>query len=203
MFLIETKHGKITVTDNKKERILDAAFDMFKQYGFMKTTVDEIARLAQVGKGTIYFYFKNKEDILITLVDREMSRGFVEVNNAVSKEKTARGRLEKLLETAFGYFHKNAMVSKVMAMDPGLVLSIITQKNREYQSLSMAGIKSLLEQGRREGVFREVDLDKTAYTIDSLIRSFHYLSYLGLEVYKPEEILDTVLDLLFSGLDER
>ena len=47
--------------ENKQERILDAAFERFKHFGFLKTTVDEIARQAQVGKGTIYSYFKNKD----------------------------------------------------------------------------------------------------------------------------------------------
>lgn len=95
------------------------------------------------------------------------------------------------------------LVSKVIAMDPGLVLSVITEKNKEYQKLSIIGINSLLKQGQSEGVFREVDFDKVAYTIDSLVRSFHYLNYLGLEIYKPEEMLDSILDLISCGLEER
>ena len=61
------KHGFFIIKDDKNERILDAALDKFKQYGFMKTTVDDIARQTQVGKGTIYLYFQNKEDILNAL----------------------------------------------------------------------------------------------------------------------------------------
>ena len=48
------------MSEDKRERILDAAFEKFKQFGFVKTTVEEIARHAQVGKGTIYFYFKSR-----------------------------------------------------------------------------------------------------------------------------------------------
>ena len=95
------------------------------------------------------------------------------------------------------------MVSKVMAMDQGLVLSVITHKNKEYQNFSIAGIKALLEEGQKEGAVRKVDTDKAAYTIDSLIRSFHYLGYLGLEIYKPEDIQDVIFDLLSFGLEER
>ena len=48
-------------TDEKRLEILDAAMRLFSERGFERTTVDEIATLANVGKGTIYLYFENKE----------------------------------------------------------------------------------------------------------------------------------------------
>lgn len=187
--------------DNKRNRILDASFDKFKQYGFVKTTVDEIARHAHVGKGTIYFYFKSKEEILLALVDREMAKGYTEIANAIDKERDAVSQLKKLLRVAFDFFHNNELVSKVMAMDQGFVLSVISDKNREMQQNSMMVIKELLERGQKEGRFRELENEKVAYIIDSLIRSFHYLHYLNLEVYNPKDIIDALIDFLFSGLE--
>jgi TetR/AcrR family transcriptional regulator len=125
--------------NKKKERILDAAFERFKHFGFLKTTVDEIAKQAQVGKGTIYSYFSNKEEILVALVDREFKKGFTIIVEAMAQEQNTIGKLRKMLQTSFDYFHKNKLVIKVMAMDPGLVLSVITEKNREYQNLGIAG----------------------------------------------------------------
>ncbi|MDJ0762752.1 MAG: TetR/AcrR family transcriptional regulator [Myxococcota bacterium] len=186
--------------EDKRERILDAAFDKFKQYGFVKTTVDEIARQAQVGKGTIYFYFKSKEAILLALVDREMAKGYAEIATAVAKERETVDKLKRVIQVSFDFFHKNALTSKVMAMDQGLVLALITDKNKEIQQLSIAVIKALVEQGQQEGVFQEMDSQQVAYIIDSLIRSFHYLHYLGLDIYKPDAILDSLFGLLFSGL---
>ena len=191
------------MTDNKRDRILDTAFELFAQYGFLKTTVEEIAAGSIVGKGTIYFYFHNKEDILVAVVDREMTKGFNEVSKAMYKEESVDGKLRALLHTAFDYFHKNPMISKVMAMDHGVALSVIKDKNKAYQDISIAGIKALLEQGYNDEVFRKVDFDKVAYTIDSLIRSFHYLNYLDLEIHKPEEMLDSIMDLLVSGLEAK
>lgn len=189
--------------ETKKDRILDAAFDKFRQYGFLKTTVDEIARQAQVGKGTIYFYFKSKEEILNALVDRELTRGFGEVGRAMMEEPTALGKMKRMLEVSFDYFHRNDLVSKVLAMDQDFVLAVITEKNKEFQNLSISWTKTLLEQGKNEGLFRDVDSEKVAYIIDSLIRSFHYLSYLGLEIHKPEEIKEAIFDLLSLGLQKR
>lgn len=185
---------------DKRERILDAAFEQFRQFGFVKTTVQEIASRAQVGKGTIYSYFNSKEEILIALVEREFIRGFATVSAAVERQTDPMAKLETALLETFDYFHSNPLVTKVMAMDQGVALSVISEKNREYQQLSMDGIRAILSRGQKEGVFRVVDLEKTAYTIDCLIRSFHYVSYLGLQKFEPRTMVDSVIDLLTHGL---
>ncbi len=197
------KRYKIQIMENKQDRILNAAFEKFKKYGFLKTTVEEIARQAQVGKGTIYFYFKSKEDILLALVDREMAEGFTKIARAMSDEPEISAKLRKMLEVTVDYFHNNELVSKVMAMDQGFVLSVITKKNKELQQLSISWVKTLLDQGKNEGVFRDIDTEKVAYILDSLIRSFHYLHYLGLEKYKPEDVVGSVFDLISRGIETR
>jgi len=186
--------------ENKRDRILNSALNRFSQYGFAKTTVDEIARQAQVGKGTIYFYFRNKEEILEEIVDREMTQGFAAMGQAMTEEPTILRKLERILQVCFEYFHGNEMISKVMSMDQGLVMSLVTEKNREFQKISISWIRTLLEQGRNEGVFREMDYDKVGYILDSLIRSFHYLHYFDLELYDPAEIPNTLFELLSRGL---
>jgi len=50
-----------------KKEILEAAVETFKQYGYEKSTTKKIAKTAEVSEGTLYYYFKNKRDILITL----------------------------------------------------------------------------------------------------------------------------------------
>ena len=189
--------------DDKRERILNAALEKFSAFGFQKTTVDEIARQAQVGKGTIYFYFRSKEEILLALVDRELSRGFGLIGEAMVEETKTPGKLKVLLSKSFEYFFNNELVSKVMAMDPGLILPVVSEKNREFQEIAISWIGTLLEQGRNEGVFRGIDVEKTSYIIDSLIRSFHYLQYLGLEKYHPSELVEELYDLLTRGLERR
>jgi len=57
--------------ERKKQRILDAATDLFVDQGYRKTSMDEVAREAGVAKGTLYLYFKNKSDLLIHAIARE------------------------------------------------------------------------------------------------------------------------------------
>ena len=56
---------------NTKEIILKTSQKLFARFGLRKTTVDEIAKLARIGKGTIYHYFKTKEQIFAEIIDKE------------------------------------------------------------------------------------------------------------------------------------
>ena len=97
---------------DKKQRILDAAFERFSHFGFLKTTVDEIARQAQVGKGTVYSYFASKEEILLSLVEREFTKEFDKIYKAIVQEESTIGKFRKMIEVSFDYFHKNKLVNK-------------------------------------------------------------------------------------------
>jgi len=59
---------------DKRERILDAAEQVFAQHGFFAARVSEIAKQAGVADGTIYLYFKSKDDLLISLFESRMQR---------------------------------------------------------------------------------------------------------------------------------
>lgn len=54
---------------DKREAILGAAWALIRHYGYAKTTIDDIARKAGVGKGTIYLYFRSKTEIMLALTD--------------------------------------------------------------------------------------------------------------------------------------
>ena len=60
---------------DKRERILRAAIRVFARKGFYSTRVSEIAKAAGVADGTIYLYFKNKDDVLISIFQDRISRG--------------------------------------------------------------------------------------------------------------------------------
>ena len=65
----------ITPQSANRERLMKSAFTLFQRFGIKKVTVEEIARGANVSKMTFYKYFRNKKDILLTIMDRELKQG--------------------------------------------------------------------------------------------------------------------------------
>jgi AcrR family transcriptional regulator len=72
-------------TRDKKRMILDIATGIFSRYGYAKTSLDEIARQARIAKGTVYYYFPNKEELFISVVT-EQAKGFIETMQSRLKE---------------------------------------------------------------------------------------------------------------------
>src|SRR6476659_3781371 len=78
---------------DKRERILDAAELVFAQHGFFAAKVSEIAKEAGVADGTIYLYFKNKDDLLISLFESRMERVNAHLAAQTAKHTRAKERL--------------------------------------------------------------------------------------------------------------
>lgn len=88
----------------RKKQILDCAKTIFSQKGFYDTQVDDIVEMARIGKGTIYQYFRNKEDVFLTLLE-----SFV-----LEWEKYARIQLREITSgPPFGSFHVNYLYARI------------------------------------------------------------------------------------------
>src|SRR4028118_201005 len=83
---------------DKATAILRAAVKVFAQNGYFNSKVSDIAKSANVADGTVYLYFKSKEDILHSVFDRTMSEAIVEAREKLAKIEDPRERLKALAE---------------------------------------------------------------------------------------------------------
>lgn len=137
---------------DKHQRILDAALKVFAAKGFYNTKVSEIARTAGVADGTIYNYFKSKDDILISLFEDQMDW-------ILARLETLDG---DIVQQITGYI---ALHLAIAVENPDLAEFITVELRqsekflREYEnpkfSQYLRTLSSLIEEGRVQGVFRE------------------------------------------------
>jgi TetR/AcrR family transcriptional regulator, fatty acid metabolism regulator protein len=102
---------------DKRERILDAAERVFAQHGFFAARVSEIAREAGVADGTIYLYFKSKDDLLISLFESRMERFNQLLADAVASVPRPTDRLLALIRTYLTLVHEQPMVAEVLTIE--------------------------------------------------------------------------------------
>ena len=102
---------------DKRARILDAAVKVFAERGFFTATVAEIAREAGVADGTIYLYFKGKDDLLLRLFDEKMTALLAESKQALSLEKDAPARLRRFIEHHFELVERNPDLASVLIVE--------------------------------------------------------------------------------------
>jgi len=85
----------------KQNLILDAAIECFFQYGVLKTSMDDIAKAARVSRSLIYFYYKNKDDVLLSLITKVLSEGYLRAQLALKSKLAPREKLYDVLDTWF------------------------------------------------------------------------------------------------------
>jgi len=147
---------------SKRHRILRAAIRIFSQRGFFNSKVSDIARAAGVADGTIYLYFKNKDDLLISLFEEKMGEVVAEVREKVSRGDAPMDRLRIFIDNHMDLLVREAGLVEVIQVElrqsNKFMKEYVPVKFLEY--LDVLG--DILEEGKRDGTFR-ADLNvKTA-----------------------------------------
>lgn len=143
------------VQDNKHDRILKAAITVFARNGFFNSRISEIAREADVADGTIYLYFKNKDDILISIFEESLEDILKDVEGRLAAIESP---LEKV--RAFIRFHlEQTMINPSLAEVLQVELRQSTKFMKEYQKVKFKRyldlIQEIVVEGQLKGEIRK------------------------------------------------
>ena len=138
----------------KRERILRAAVKIFSRKGFFNSKVSEIARAAEVADGTIYLYFRNKDDLLISLFEEKMGEVVEDVRRRIAVCENALDKLRVFIENHMDLLEREAGLVEVLQVE----LRQSTKFLKDYTPVKffeyLEIISDILEEGKREGVLR-------------------------------------------------
>jgi TetR/AcrR family fatty acid metabolism transcriptional regulator len=138
---------------DKRERILDAAERVFARQGFYQSRVSEIARDAGVADGTIYLYFKSKDDLLISLFESRMERVNQRLALALADQVTPIDKLMALVRTYLGLVRDNRELAEVLTIE----LRQSAKFMKEYASPRFGEflklVASVIAEGQERGEF--------------------------------------------------
>jgi TetR/AcrR family fatty acid metabolism transcriptional regulator len=127
---------------------------VFAQKGFFNSKVAEIAHLADVADGTIYLYFKNKDDLLIRLFEDKMQLVIAKFRSGTREHSDARERFAKLIRMHLEEFQNNPDLAAVFQVE----LRQSSRFMREHDKAQLKGyldlIGEIIEHGQQEGIFR-------------------------------------------------
>ncbi len=189
--------------DSKTDRILNATQDLIVRYGIEKITVAEIARAAGVGKGTVYLYFKSKEDIYTTLFSRELARFEKQLLAKLELATDPVAELELLLvEVGLGLL-ENEFALQMLKHDYLVRLQRYIKYDNGQQNKEILFLAGVIERGIREGYLREVNPLVTALVIANNLLNILLFAAVSEEHFKTREIKklqQTNIKLILYGL---
>ena len=190
----------------KYDRILEAALAVFAEKGFFVSRISDIADRANVADGTVYLYFKNKDEILATAITTAFETFMNNARTELAKIADPVQRLRKLarlhLEALGG--NRNAAIVFQMELRQSTRLSEFSHQHLiEYFSL----VRAAIQEGQQSGEFRKEMPDKIAANcffgaLDEMVTSW----VLSEHDFPLANAADAVVDILLNGMrssDER
>lgn len=150
-FAISTKKKNM----DKYKRILEAAISVFAEQGFYQSTVAQIAKAAGVADGTIYLYFKNKDDILVQFYQYKTRQIFERFREAVNQPASAEDKLRCLIRVHLQEFQKDRNMAIVYQAETHQNRRLGHEQIKEMSKMYRDIISEVVEQGQEEGSIRK------------------------------------------------
>ena len=189
---------------DKREAILRAATRVFAESGYFNSKVADIARVAGVADGTVYLYFKSKEDILHSIFERNTSEAIEEGREELRKIEDPREKLRRIAR-----HHLERLGSD---RDLAVVFQVELRGSTKFmEAFSAAGlaeylhlIREVFEEGQREGLFRrDLNAKLVAKILFGALDEMATNWILSKRRYKLAPMADQVLDIFLNGVSAR
>lgn len=142
-------------TGDKHERILRAAIRVFARKGFYATRVSEIAKAAGVADGTIYLYFKNKDDVLISLFESRLGRLIEELQIQVNGGGSVVERLQRVIAIQLGQLEGRRDLAEVVTVNLRQSTKLMKQYAIPLFTRYIDVLSGLISEGQASGELRD------------------------------------------------
>jgi AcrR family transcriptional regulator len=189
------------------DAILDAAERLLARFGYKKTTIDDLAREAGIGKGTVYLHFPSKEEVALCTIDRIVERLLQRLRSLAAADEPAPQRLRQMLRTRV-LFRFDSVKDYWQSLDD-LLASLrpaYLARRQRYFDAEAEVFAPLLNEGRNAGDFAFADTLATAHTLllatNALLPSALSVRELG-KRKDVQEKTDRIIELLLAGLQRR
>lgn len=146
--------GKSRRGTDKRERILRAAIKVFARKGFYATRVSEIAKAAGVADGTIYLYFENKDDVLVSIFEDRITKLIKVLRDEVDRADGFEDKLRRVIELQLGLLEGQRDLAEVVTVNLRQSSRLLKQYAQPLFTEYLEVIAGVVAEGQREGVVR-------------------------------------------------
>lgn len=187
----------------KKAFILEVAQNLFSKFGLSKTTIEDIAKKARMGKASIYYYFKSKESIFKEVIEKEGRLLQDEILIAVNSEKSTQKKM-------YAYFMTRMLVLKELinyysALRDDYLdhYSFVSRARQSFDIFEKTLISNILQEGIQKGILVIENTSLTAEAILAALKGLEFQWTIEIPIKQIETNIETLLLILFKGVEKR
>lgn len=190
------------VSEVRKDQILDAASEVFSEKGVHESRMDDIVDKSGLSKGTLYWYFKSKDDILIGIFDRIFSREFAELEILSQADGTATEKLmlytERTLEDVNRMLRLMPLAYEFFSL--AFRRKFVQDAFKRYINQYIGILENIFKEGIQSGEFRQVNPTEVAITTGAIFEGTILLWVYDHSIVQPVVHIRTGIRLLLDGI---
>ncbi|MBU1370459.1 MAG: TetR/AcrR family transcriptional regulator [Bacteroidetes bacterium] len=151
--------------EDPHDLIIQVSAQLFGRFGYKKTTMDDIAQALRMGKSSLYYYFKSKEEVFQAVVEMEASQLKAAVLVAINKESDPQEKLRQYVMVRMQKFKETVNLYEAVRSDYLMHLPFIEKVRVKYDLEEVSIIQGILKDGQQKAVFRIDDIQLGAVAI--------------------------------------
>lgn len=187
--------------NGKYEVILRAAIKVFSRSGFFNSKVADVAREAGVADGTVYLYFKNKDDILVSIFNHVMDEAFALGRKRLEKISDPLEKLKQIVQAHLDLLGRDRDLAVVFQVELRSSTKFMEQFSSTKVTDYLDQIRGVIEEGQKKGVFRRgLNTTIAAKVLFGALDEMATNWVLSRKRYSLVSTAEPVIDLLMNGI---
>jgi TetR/AcrR family fatty acid metabolism transcriptional regulator len=189
--------------NGKSEAILRAAAKVFARSGYFNAKVSDVARTAGVADGTVYLYFKNKDDLLTSIFSWAMGEFLSRARTELAGAADPREKLRRFTHLHFLLLEQERDVAIVFQVELRQSTKFMEQFSTTYLAEYLQMLREIIEEGQRTGLFRsQLNSKVVAKFLFGALDEMATNWVLSRGNHSLTAMVDPVLDIFLNGVNE-
>jgi TetR/AcrR family fatty acid metabolism transcriptional regulator len=189
--------------NGKSETILRAAAKVFARSGYFNAKVADVAREAGVADGTVYLYFKNKDDLLTSIFDWAMGEFIARARAVMAGIESPREKLRRFAELHFSLLEQERDIAIVFQIELRQSTKFMEQFSTTHLATYLQMLRGIIEEGQKAELFRQ-QLNPTiaAKLLFGALDEMATNWVLSHRKHSLTAMVEPVLDIFFNGVSQ-
>ena len=189
--------------NGKYEAILRAAARVFARSGYFNAKVSDVARTAGVADGTVYLYFKNKDDLLTSIFSWAMGEFISSAKSALAEVADPREKLRRFAHLHFSLLEEERDIAIVFQIELRQSTKFMERFSTTYLAQYLQMLREIIEEGQRRGVFRKrLNSKVVAKFLFGALDEMATNWVLSHKSHSLTAMVEPVLDIFLNGVRE-
>lgn len=195
------KHATANNRPDKRRQILNAAIKVFASKGFYNSKVSEIAAEAGVADGTIYLYFKNKDDLLVRLFEDTMDRIIIGVRKSLVSTMTTREKIQTFITHHLQLVLSDRDLAEIITVELRQSHKFMKEYSNTKFGEYLRIFAAIVENGQRQGeIRREINPRVVSRALFGALNELFLYWIMGKGKFTLDDAIENINTILIRGL---